>query len=406
MKPLRMLVIPAECHPTDHSFLEEVHTRDASRVARTFFMRSEAVSAPERRRWNEADLELIPLRSSSRLLAGIAVYFLDLRYLWHLTRLARRERPHVLFIRDLTFPLLFALALRPWLRWRVVFQRSFPHEHGWFDPQRVQKYRSPGLYRFARRVELHLLRLLLGQADAVIPISDRMAEELVTEGVCERARVHAFGMGVTHDVVGAGFPPVREPGTELRLIYVGTLVARRGIERLLEAVGLAHSEHGVDARLTVYGGTPDEVQALRLRADALGLGDRVSIRGQIARSRVYREMTLHHAGAIFVGRDPRFRVASTTKLIESLAVGLPCIATDAVAMHGDYVRQGEAVLLSDDTAAGFAAAIARLEAEWSSIAERALARRESVYRANSYEGARASMEDLIVRLVAGGNEIS
>lgn len=398
-QPLRMLVVPAENHPSDHSFLEEVHTRDASRVERTFFMRSTQAVHAQEGRWNRAKLDLLPLRSSNAIVAGLAVYFLDLRYIPHLWRVARRERPHAVYIRDLTYPLLFALLMRPWWHWKVVYQRSFPHEFGWFDPQRVNQYRLPWLYTLARQVELPLLRWLLGVADAVIPISSRMGAELVAAGTCHPGRVHPYGMGVTRDILEVGDPPTRSTGSELRLVYVGTLVARRRIERLVEAIGIAVEKHGVDAHLTVLGGTPDEAIALRARTEQLGLASRVRIAGTIARKDVYREMVQHHAGAIFIARDPRFRVASTTKMIESLAVGLPCVATDAVDMHAEFVDNGEAVLVTDDSAAGFAAGIARLDAEWSTHVERARSRRHAVYEANSYEGARRTMEDLIVQLV-------
>jgi glycosyltransferase involved in cell wall biosynthesis len=396
---VRMLVIPAEVHPCDHSFLEEIHTRDDSRVRRTFLMRSTEARHTESREWNRARVEVFPLRSSWRLLAGLGVYGFEARYLPHLLRITRRERPHVVFVRDLTFPFFLALLLRPWTKWKVMYQRSFPHEHGWFDPHRLAQYRSPWAYRTARALELRLLRWLLRSADAVIPISERMGEEMIAQGICRRDRMHVFGMGVTKHVLEVGPPPPRGPGSQLRLVYVGTLTLRRRIERLMEAVMIARERHGIDARLTVLGGTASEVQELSAVVARHSASAHVGVRGRIPRDQVYEVMASHHAGAIFIARDPRFVVASTTKLVESLAIGLPCVCTDAVAMHQEMSDRTGAIVMTDDTAEGFAAGIARLDSRWDEFSTRASSARAPVFEEFSYERARDRLETIVLDLV-------
>jgi len=254
----------------------------------------------------------------------------------------------------------------------------------------------------SRRIELRILRLLMRHADAVIPISALMGEDLVAEGWCRPERVHPFGMGVTTAARRVPSPPSRSPGDRLRLVYIGTLDRSRGLERLLDAVVLARDRHGVDVELSMFGGTPEQVRAMRQEVVVRRLSDRVDVPGRLPRHDLYSRMASCHAAAIFIGRDPRYRIASTTKLLESLAVGLPCVATDAVAMHVDVAAASGAVLLSDDTAEGFAGAIARLESDWEVLAARAVEERDLVQEWYSYDRARERMDSLVTALVNGG----
>ena len=171
------------------------------------------------------------------------------------------------------------------------------------------------------------------------------------------------------------------------------------MERLIEAMSIARARHGIDAQLTVLGGTAEERAALLDVVAHHAAQSFVHVKVRVPRQQVYEVRAQHHAGAIFIARDPRFVVASTTKLVESLAIGLPCVCTDAVAMHEQLAQRTGAIAMSDDTAAGFAAGIAQLEANWEHFAARANAARQPMHDEYSYENARARMEQLVIDLV-------
>lgn len=390
----RVLVIPAETHPTDHSFLEEVHAK-SERLQRHFLLRSRTEARGTRERWHQAYVETMPLRSPVRLMATLAVYLLDLRYLPRLWEHARTKAIDAVYVRDLTFPLLLALVLRPWARWSVIYQKSFPHELRWFDPEQVARYRLPWLFVLARRIEGPLLRALLRRCDVVVPISTSMATDLIEQDGCKKERVHVFGMGVTRSALETPAPSPRSAGDPLRLVYVGTLARSRRLNVLLDAILIARDEFGVDVTLTILGGTDDEVSQMRADVSERSLGDWVVVPGRVPRSEVYALMARHHASAIYIARDPRFRVASTTKLLEGLVVGQPCICTDSVKMHSEVAAAYGTVILTDDTARGFAEGIEDLDRRWDEVAIRARELRERVYADYAYDAARERMDRLI-----------
>lgn len=395
----RMLVIPAETHPCDHSFLEETLAKNEDGIERTFLMRSRVEQSWRREIWHHADVVTFPRRSRVLPLAWLTVYLLDLRYAFHILRLATRERYDLIYVRDLTFPLFLAILLRPLFRWRVMHQKSFPHELRWFDERELAKYRLPWLFVLARRFEKPILDWLMGRADAVIPISETMAEELVEDGICRPDRSHPFGMGISDGVKSAADPPGRRPGEELKLIYLGTLAQSRRLDLMVEAVNIAAEELGVDVTLTVAGGTPEEVQRFEASVDNLSMQSRVEALGRVPRSDIFHLLARHHAGAVFIARDPRFWVASVTKLLESCAVGLPCVVTDTVAMHRPLAERTRSIILTDDSARAFADGIRELDEQWEELSRNALAAREGIIQDYSYDAARARMSSLCFDLI-------
>jgi glycosyltransferase involved in cell wall biosynthesis len=381
-----LLVVPAERFPTDESFVEEVLARSEPDLRTTILFRATKFRDDYPESWGTARIAVLSPRP--RVLGSFAVYFFDPRVALRIFRIARNARVDAVLARDQTLPLFLALVGRPWKRWKVLYQRTYPHETSWFEPARVSRYRLPWLHVLARRVEWAILKRLLPHADAILPISAAMGEDMTRDGLCPPDRVHPFGMGVSRAILELDPPTQRSPGDPLRLAYVGTMAPERGLPRLLEAVRIVREQAGIDARLTMYGGTPNEIDSLTRERDRQGLAEFVELPGYVDRANLYSLLRGHDAGAVFVARDPRYRIASTTKLIESLALGMPCVATDAVSMHFDLAEQSQAMVITDDTADGFARGIVELEENWAGLADSARGRRREVYALHAYESAR------------------
>ncbi|MBD7919262.1 glycosyltransferase family 4 protein [Cellulomonas sp. Sa3CUA2] len=173
--------------------------------------------------------------------------------------LLRRVRPDVVYVSTVTVPLwglLGRLARRPVL-WHV-------HEAEGSQPALVQ------------RVLVAPLRLATG-----VVANSRYSVDVVRQSSPRTAD----RMNVVHNgVPGPSDPaPARaEIEGPLRLVYVGRLSARKGVDVAVEAVGLLRNG-GDDVVLdlvgAVYPGYEWFEQALRERAAALGVSDAVRFRG-------------------------------------------------------------------------------------------------------------------------------
>lgn len=130
-------------------------------------------------------------------------------------------------------------------------------------------------------------------------------------------------------------PPGSRAGTHF--ICVGRLSAEKGYPGLLEAFGGMVAE-GFAARLTIIGDGPLRAQ-VEMKIAALGLGDRVDLRGALP-----EQDTL----AAIAGADalvlPSLMEGLPVVLMEAMALGKPVIAS-CVAGIPELVREGETGLL-------------------------------------------------------------
>ncbi len=119
----------------------------------------------------------------------------------------------------------------------------------------------------------------------------------------------------------APWPLPPAPAEPLRVLFVGRLVAFKGVDMLLEAVSrLKH--RGIPVSLTLVGDGPVRGDWERLTR-SLELADTVRFTGALAREDVQREM-----GACHVFCLPSVRESGGAVLLEAMATARPVIALD------------------------------------------------------------------------------
>ncbi|HUI98775.1 MAG TPA: glycosyltransferase family 4 protein [Usitatibacter sp.] len=142
-------------------------------------------------------------------------------------------------------------------------------------------------------------------------------------------------------------PIVRCPAdAPLQLVYIGRLAREKGLYEALQGMRLAH-ELGVDARLAIAGGGPEEGR-LKRYAHALGISTRVTFAGPVFGADKVRLLEGAHAMLL-----PSYAEGLPYALLESMAAGVPLIATPVGAIpdvmtdgiHGILVppRDGKAI---------------------------------------------------------------
>jgi len=186
-----------------------------------------------------------------------------------------------------------------------------------------------------------------------------------------RVQQRIFGHLLGHRVMGilpVGINPAlfdARDGTELRqrldlasnelvLIYIGSLSPVRRLHIVLEAFHQALlSELPLKLLIVGEGGAYDQLAA---QAEALGLSENVIFTGFVDYHQVPDYLAAADIGLAFVPRTPGFDFQPPLKTLESMAGGLPTIATDTPA-NQEIIQHRRNGLICQDTVDSLAQAI-------------------------------------------------
>lgn len=243
--------------------------------------------------------------------------------IYHLVRLGRRA--DILHAHQLYLDAIAALLAGRILRLPVVAKMVGAGPGGDLD-------------RLRRMVGGSVLLRLLHTLDAVIAPSRACRQELLAAGFPAQ-RIHVIANGVDT----AAFRPggAREPTTLLPIgegpvvVFTGRLIEAKGVLDLLEAWPSLLREVP-EAHLVLVGSGPLEAEIHR-RAALPALASRVHLTGEVPNVRPY----LRAATAFVL---PSWAEGLPNALLEAMAMGIPCVATD-IGPIADAVINGEEALL-------------------------------------------------------------
>ncbi|MGE5691558.1 MAG: glycosyltransferase [Pseudomonadota bacterium] len=201
-------------------------------------------------------------------------------------------------------------------------------------------------------------RLACTRADAWVELSAEARDARDARHGIRRdpARTHVVPMGAWLGRTATAPPDAHG---RRRVVYLGHLVPRQGVDVLLDALVLLRAR-GEEVAADVIGTGPEET-ALRARAAALHLGDAVRFHGFVADHRDVERLLAGGSIAVAPYRsDPASftRFADPGKLKAYLGAGLPIVLTDVPPNAAELAAQAGAELVADDPAA-LADAIAR-----------------------------------------------
>lgn len=186
-----------------------------------------------------------------------------------------------------------------------------------------------------------------GPEGPVLLNSLRLADELV--------RTRSIPPGWTVLAPGVALPdaPAPERPWGGRLLCLGRLDGRKGLDVAVDALRLLPDA----TTLTVVGGGDEAVAAdLRRRADAAGVGGRLTIRSAVDRDALPALFAMHDALLFPVRWSEPFGLVP----LEAMAHGRPVVST-AVGGQAEYLRNGEnALVVPVDDPGALAAAVGRL----------------------------------------------
>lgn len=219
----------------------------------------------------------------------------------------------------------------------------------------------PGLALEIHRVPGGMTRRkwLLGSVEAgarVIAISGGVRDDLLELGVPEHR------MRVEHDAIDAGLEdrmPSREAarralgieGQRPVVLYAGGLLRWKGVDVLVEA-----AEKMGDALVLIAGGMEADIAALRERAAGAA---NVRIDGFQEAARIPTYLAAADVGVVPNRRAPRIssHYTSPLKVFESMAAGLPLVASDLPSLRDAVGPSGAAVFVEPEDPTALAAGI-------------------------------------------------
>lgn len=191
---------------------------------------------------------------------------------------------------------------------------------------------------------------IVAASDAVLPVSEHLAEELRVRERHRRTRVVPMGV----DLEGVEEPRADSPSTACDFLFVGRLAEKKGVDVLLRACARVP-----EARLVVIGDGPEE-PFLRGLANELGLEGRVDFRGRRPRREVLA--ALRHASVLVIPS----RVAgdgdqdgTPVVLAEGIALSVPIIASSIGGIAERLEQDVTGILVEPDSVDDLVTALRR-----------------------------------------------
>ena len=158
---------------------------------------------------------------------------------------------------------------------------------------------------------------VMDRADAVLCVSEKLRGELLGAFPGHGGKIQVIPNAVEIEAM-----PVRPaPVTELlRWIYIGKVVATKGVPELIEAFAIAAKEEP-RLRLTVLGTGP-LVEPMRARAADLGLAERVTFHDSVPPQQIFEFL---HAHDLLVHPSKGETFGMT--VVEAVGSGMPVLVT-------------------------------------------------------------------------------
>lgn len=210
-----------------------------------------------------------------------------------------------------------------------------------------------------------LHRVVLPRCRHVFAQSEAMRAHLVGRGLPAQ-RVSAVPMGVDTEVVRrervAAHRPPGWDGVPL-VAYLGSLERSREPWVLVDMLRRLRERYPA-ARLLLVGSADSDAatDALRARIAAAGLADVVQITGWLPSAQAFELICGADVTVSWVPRSPVYDLSSPTKLLETLALGLPSVANDNPD-QAEVLARSRAGRLAASDAVSLADAVAALLAD-------------------------------------------
>jgi glycogen(starch) synthase len=196
------------------------------------------------------------------------------------------------------------------------------------------------------------------QADAVITVSEKLADLLVSEhGLATRPTVVLNAPDVRRTTATKG-PSLREAcgiaSAIPLLVYSGTAAPKRGLDIMVEALAVLTDVH---IALVVPAPKSAYVTSLRERAAALSASERLHVLPYVPVDQIVSFLSEADAGVIPILHFPNHEIALITKFLEYSQARLPIVVSDVKTMADTVRRTGQGEVFEAENLDDFVCAV-------------------------------------------------
>ena len=250
---------------------------------------------------------------------------------------------------------------------------------------------------FHESVDPDDLRIKLRDASSTITVSDYNAHFLNKNYGQDARRVIRIYNGLDLERFSYAEPRERSP----LIVGIGRLVEKKGFPDLIAACTLL-AKRGIPFTCQIIGAGEQE-NLLRTLIDEFSLSEYVQLLGPRPQSEI---VSILHKAAVFaapcvVGKDGN-RDGLPTVLLESMALGTPCISTDVTGIPEILLHEQTGLLVSQEAPRELAEALERLLIEPSLRVSLATSARKLIeQRFDIHHNTKAIREQFVSRLREG-----
>ncbi|MDL0138586.1 glycosyltransferase family 4 protein [Halobacterium salinarum] len=208
----------------------------------------------------------------------------------------------------------------------------------WLDNAADLGYAEEGslAYRYIWTLEW----LAITKSDGITVITETMAQAYVEKFDVPRNKFTLVPFGVD----GSLFTPSSEKTNSNRVLYVGNMGDAHALRPFIAAFQQLPSTYSLE--LVGDGKRRTELEEF---ADELGISDRIQFSGFVARTEVAHRLQESALSIVPLQQDFKLDYARPNKLLESMAVGTPYVASDIREIRRVTEESGGGLVVSNDS---------------------------------------------------------
>lgn len=228
--------------------------------------------------------------------------------------------------------------------WKYLFGKKFIFDHHDINPELFEA-------KFQKRGFFHRLLRVFEKATFKVADTSIATNETFKKIAVERGGMKSDDVFIVRSIPDLSRFKRTEPDTKLRkgrkfvAGYVGIMGAQDGVDLLVDAMGdLVHRQQRDDVQCVIVG-SGTELDALKARAERLGLADHVTFTGFQSGASLLTSLSTFDVGIIPDPKNVYNDKISMNKVFEYMTLGIPFVQFDL--MEGRKIA-GDAALYAEN----------------------------------------------------------
>jgi len=239
--------------------------------------------------------------------------------------LARRNRYDFILVKDKFVGALLGLLAARWNKTKLVYWLAFPFPEAWAYEARQGISNHPLVDRVRGSLARFLLyRVILPRSDLTFVQSDEMKRSIAANGIPQE-RIFPVPMGVRADLLSTQSEARSDAVKSPSVLYLGSMVPLRRLDFIIQAFARVLEAVPTATLYMVGAERPEYVDALRAEARRLGIDERVTFTPVLPRAEALTWVRAADVCLSPLTPTPILEVASSTKLVEYLALAKPVV---------------------------------------------------------------------------------